>query len=127
MTRLGDLIDALRVAWDVQTSAPGAVVPEGGGTPHGQCAVTALVVQDLLGGALLRGVTAWGHSHYWNLIPGVGEVDLTREQYPHDLEISRGVEVSRERVTTGERADNARTVERYKLLRSRVLCYLGST
>src|SRR3954454_24381861 len=52
---------------------------------RGQCGVTALVVQDLLGGELLlaevhhvdgrrQGV------HYWNRIGGV-EVDLTREQF----------------------------------------------
>lgn len=124
MTDLSKLIDAIVSSWDVQTSAPGVITEDG--SPRGQCAVTALVVQDLLGGALLRGTTDRG-SHYWNLIPGVGEIDLTREQYPADLAITRGVEVGRERVLTGERAAAARTAERYALLRARVLAYLGSS
>jgi hypothetical protein len=43
--------------------------------------VTALVVQDLLGGQLVRGEGAQG-SHYWNLLPEIGELDLTRTQFP---------------------------------------------
>ena len=45
----------------------------------GQCAVTALLLQELLGGELLRSTVA-GISHYWNLIDG-HEVDLTLQQF----------------------------------------------
>jgi hypothetical protein len=52
---------------------------------RGQCGVTALVVQDLLGGELL--VAEVHHAdgrrqgvHYWNRIGGA-ELDLTREQF----------------------------------------------
>jgi hypothetical protein len=116
---MNKLIDAIVDSWDVMTSAPSAHYAAGDGKPHGQCAVTALVVQDYLGGTLLRGTTEHG-SHYWNLIPGVGEIDLTRGQFAADLEITRGVEVDRERVTDGERAIAARTAERYTLLAERV-------
>jgi len=77
------LIDALWSAWSVDTEAPGTRV-SGSGMPHGQCAVTALVVQDLLGGDLIRAVID-GESHYWNMIPGVGEIDLTRWQFSRRL------------------------------------------
>jgi hypothetical protein len=46
----------------------------------GQCAVTALVVQDFLGGHLLRGKVG-SVSHYWNLLPSGQQVDLTIGQF----------------------------------------------
>ena len=47
--------------------------------PWGQCAVTALVVQDRFGGELLR-ARVDGVSHYWNRLPDGSELDLTRER-----------------------------------------------
>lgn len=46
----------------------------------GQCAVTALVVQDLFGGELRRGHTD-SQTHYWNLLPDGQELDLTASQF----------------------------------------------
>lgn len=46
-----------------------------------QCAVTALVVQDFLGGDLLRCEMSDGDSHYWNRLPDGTELDLTSEQF----------------------------------------------
>jgi hypothetical protein len=48
---------------------------------HGQCAVTALAVQELLGGDLLR-ADVHGVSHYWNRLRSGEELDLTRSQFP---------------------------------------------
>jgi len=47
---------------------------------RGQCAVTALIVQDFLGGDLLC-ATINLTSHYWNLLPNRRELDLTKEQF----------------------------------------------
>ncbi len=78
---------AVRAAWCLWTSDP---VDQPGWTDanpaSGQCASTALVVQDRLGGDLLiadvheadgsrQGV------HYWNRLPDGTELDLTREQF----------------------------------------------
>jgi hypothetical protein len=46
----------------------------------GQCAVTALLVQETFGGELLRVVNE-GVSHYFNRLPDGSEVDLTRDQF----------------------------------------------
>jgi hypothetical protein len=46
-----------------------------------QCAITALVVQDIFGGDLLRCPMTNGDSHYWNRLPDGTEVDLTEEQF----------------------------------------------
>lgn len=89
--------------------------------PHGQCAVTALVVQDLLGGEILRAEIEGLGSHYWNLVPWMGEIDLTRAQFPDALILPRGVIVPRSRLLEGERAAQARTSERYEELLAAVL------
>jgi hypothetical protein len=79
---VGRLIDqltrAIRLAWTPQTSV--ADYWDTANPARGQCAPTALVVQDSLGGELLRGELE-GTSHYWNLLPDGTEVDLTREQF----------------------------------------------
>jgi len=48
----------------------------------GQCAITSLIVQDELGGELLRALLYDSKtSHYWNKLPSEEEVDLTRKQF----------------------------------------------
>src|SRR5947207_1939367 len=47
----------------------------------GQCAVTALIVQDLFGGDLLRCSVSPGGSHYLNRTESGQEIDLTRSQF----------------------------------------------
>lgn len=49
----------------------------------GQCAVTALVVNDLLGGDIMK-VKVNGESHYYNVVDG-DIIDYTRKQYEDGL------------------------------------------
>src|SRR5262245_27866317 len=98
------VLTAIRLAWGPDTGIGEGVAP---GSPVGQCAVTALLVQDVLGGEIVRGLTTCG-SHYWNRVPGMGDVDLTREQYGADVEIDRGDVVARSRLLEGDRALAAR-------------------
>ena len=81
---------------------------------RGQCAVTALLIQDLFGGSLLRAVVS-GESHYWNRLPDGTELDLTREQFSHF--VVDGVVVERDRSYVLSFPD---TAERYALLRALV-------
>ena len=116
----GNMIDfqALQESWCRDTGAGNSGLS---GMPVGQCAVTALLVQDLIGGQIVRTVivTESGEeSHYFNRIQGMGDIDLTRAQYPTHV-IPYGVEVERARLLEGERAITARTPERYVLLKSR--------
>jgi hypothetical protein len=82
-------------------------------SPVGQCAVTALVVQDAYGGRLLRGEVE-GRSHYWNLLQNGRSVDLTRDQFgcfkPLNIRIA-----TREVILEG-----SNTIQRYRLLGERV-------
>lgn len=80
----------------------------------GQCAVTAMIVQDFYGGEILRAVVTDSGSHYWNRIDGV-EVDFTRAQF-QKFELEGDVE-TRERAYLEENSD---TVARYTVLRERV-------
>ena len=110
----------LRAAWDADTCDPHDLPDWRPGNPaRGQCGVTALVVQDLLGGDLVLGeVVAGGKRtgyHYWNRLPGGHDVDLTAEQF-HPGEVVVGGEV-RQRPPDAPR----RCREQYELLRSRVL------
>ena len=73
------LADDIRAAWSRETSAdPDFWTPEN--PAWGQCAVTALVIQDAFGGDLRRGVVH-GMSHYWNRLPDGRMVDLTFKQF----------------------------------------------
>lgn len=79
----------------------------------GQCAVTALIIQDLLGGALLRAQIN-GIEHYWNQLPEF-ELDITRQQFRHVKTATAAQELSREFVLSF-----ADTVRRYHRLQKLV-------
>jgi hypothetical protein len=84
---LSAIEDLIRSVWSEDTCDPVDLSLWSAQTPaRGQCCVTALVVQDLLGGELLladvhhtdgsrQGV------HFWNRLAGGMELDLTREQF----------------------------------------------
>lgn len=78
----------IAAAWAAETSTHESWSPDN--PAAGQCAVTALVVQDVYGGDLLRVVNE-GESHYFNRLPDGREVDLTRGQFatwePSDAEL----------------------------------------
>ncbi len=86
------LAGALRAAWCRETSSdPDAWTPEN--PAWGQCAVTAVVVRDMLGGEVVWGEAALPDgrriSHYWNRIAG-RDIDLTREQFPAGTQLPPG-------------------------------------
>lgn len=84
---LTDLEEIIRSAWSAESCDPVDLDEWSPQNPaRGQCAVTALVLQEVLGGELLladvlnedgsrQGV------HFWNGLPSGLEVDLTREQF----------------------------------------------
>lgn len=84
-----------------------------------QCGMTALVVQDILGGELIIAEvhvdgTKVGH-HYWNRLPDGSDVDLTGDQFRPDEAVVGGKTIVRP-------PDAPRLHrEQYELLRQRVL------
>ncbi|MCS0636696.1 hypothetical protein NX801_13710 [Streptomyces sp. LP05-1] len=122
---LADIEHAVRASWSAETCTPEFRARWTGDNPaRDQCGVTALVLGDLLGGALMRGEVHVGgvrvDFHWWNrLEPGI-EIDLTREQFAPEETVTEGVVVPRPPVT-----ELRRLREEYELLRTRVLEKLG--
>lgn len=83
----------------------------------GQCAVTALIVQEYFGGeiAYCRHL-----NHYWNKLSDQSTIDLTRSQFPISAEICLDKIVNREDIMNSENAKRALTKERYEILKHRV-------
>ncbi|MET7365503.1 hypothetical protein ABZS61_06665 [Streptomyces sp. NPDC005566] len=116
---LADIEAAIRSSWDADTTTPGHRPRWDPDNPaRDQCGVTALVVNDLLGGELIRGEVRVGGErvdhHWWNRL-GLGvEIDLTREQFgPHEV-VTGGTVIDRP-------AEIVRLREEYETLRGRVL------
>ncbi|MFB8118507.1 hypothetical protein ACFC51_21830 [Streptomyces sp. NPDC055962] len=116
---LTDIEAAVRSSWSADTTTPAHRPQWDPGNPaRDQCGVTALVVNDLLGGDLIRGeVRVDGERvdhHWWNRL-GMGvEIDLTREQFGAHEIVSGGVVVERP-------PEIVRLREEYELLRAKVL------
>lgn len=106
------LEERVRRAWCRETSVDVDWSPEN--PAQGQCAVTALVVQDEFGGGLVR-CSVGATSHYWNVLPGGREVDLTREQFGAEFSPSKTEARSRSYVLSFPE-----TRRRYALLRERI-------
>ena len=110
---------ALGQSWSLETSYDPA-----GWSKHncawGQCAVSALIVQDLLGGDLLVGKVN-GIEHYWNELPDGRQLDLTKQQFGQVISLEEPSRVSREFVLSFPE-----TRTRYERLRRRVLARLGN-
>jgi hypothetical protein len=91
----------IRSSWGADTCPPDVHNPvwDPANRARGQCGVTALVVHDLLGGDLVRAeVRAAGERvdfHWWNLLPGGVEVDLTREQFGPEEIVTAAVALAR--------------------------------
>ncbi len=120
---LSDLEKALQKSWSKETSySPDSWSTDN--SPFGQCAVTALVVNDYLGGEIVwadavlpDGKTV---SHYFNLING-NEVDLTRPQFPQGTVIPKGVMKNKNFPTTRDfMLSNDNTKRRYEILEKAV-------
>jgi hypothetical protein len=107
-----DIARAAKRAWARETSAAAEWTTK---EPElGQCAVTALLVQDAYGGVLKRALVN-SVSHYWNEVDGQ-VVDLTRAQFEAPLSIEGEIERERDYVLSNEA-----TAARYALLKNTVV------
>jgi len=127
---LEELTAAVSNAWSAETSAS----PDEWSVDNpalGQCAVTACVVQDYMGGDILNSVVTLpdgsADSHYYNLIDEE-EIDLTKQQFPHGSAFSDGQPKTKGFASTRDYclSYNA-TRRRYEALRAKVGQTLTST
>ncbi|WP_424888680.1 YunG family protein [Streptomyces sp. XH2] len=116
---LTDIEKALRSSWGADTCTPECRSQWNSANPaRDQCGVTALVLNDLLGGDLVRGEVRVGGArtdfHWWNRLGEGVEIDLTREQFGPEEIVTAGVVIPRP-------PEIKRLREEYELLRARVL------
>ncbi|MFC9660245.1 hypothetical protein ACFVJ5_08410 [Nocardia sp. NPDC127606] len=112
----------LQSAWSAETSASADWTDDN--AAKGQCAVTACVVQDYLGGDILHTTASMPGgktvSHYINLIDGI-QVDLTAEQFPEYTQFSPPTPKTKSFASTRDYClSYVHTKQRYDLLRTRV-------
>lgn len=88
-----------------------------GNPSFGQCVVTALIIQDYLGGELLF---CKHRNHYWNKLPDGKEIDLTQHQFERDEKICLDEIKSKNSVLNSTNARIADTLNRYIILKQRV-------
>lgn len=125
---LTDLQAIIRSGWSSESCDPVDLQDWSPQNPaRGQCAVTALVLQEILGGELLlaevlnqdgsrQGV------HFWNRLAGGLEVDLTREQFRASEAVQTPTVVDRpDDLTTG------RLYPQYQALAGAVQATLSAT
>lgn len=83
----------------------------------GQCAVTAALVFDLLGGEIIRTEVDGFGSHYYNRFASGSEVDLTRSQFPKETNVPPGESRTIEYLLDSSNAQKAKTRERFQKLK----------
>ncbi|MEM8532218.1 MAG: hypothetical protein AAGF95_15340 [Chloroflexota bacterium] len=105
------LIDALKSSWSLESSSKWTQ----DNPALGQCGVTALVVQDVLGGEILK--TKYGEIwHFYNLIDDE-PVDFTKSQFAKPIVYSN-------HVSNREEAFSDTNAEQYGYLRAAVQKHL---
>ena len=121
-----ELLRHFRAAWGADTCYPDMSEEWTPDAPsRDQCGMTALVVQDVLGGDLVladvhvAGVKV-GH-HYWNRLPDGSDIDLTGDQFRPEEEVVGGTVVVRPPDAP------RRHREQYERLRRRVFERLAGT
>lgn len=120
---------ALKESWCKDTSADPKNWTKDNPT-WGQCAVTALIVNDYFGGEIVwaEAVLPNGRkiSHYFNKINDK-EIDITRSQFPENTFISKGIPKLKEQSTTRDYVISfPATQHRYELLKNIVENNLNS-
>ncbi|MEY9893458.1 hypothetical protein ABIA31_007138 [Catenulispora sp. MAP5-51] len=126
MLNIETLRPVIEASWGRDTCDPAGRDEWRPENPSGsQCSMTALVVQDLLGGDLIHaevhmnGAKVW--NHYWNRLPDGTDVDLTADQF----RFLDGATVVNDKVVHRPPEGPRRCREEYELLRTRVLTALG--
>ena len=116
---INELKQILIKSWSRETCSPGLREKWSEENPSlGQCAITAMIVKDALGGKIMRCMTSTG-SHYYNIINDE-IVDLTVEQFLGEIpRYEEGSERTMEYLLSNED-----TKKRYLMLVNEVAHYI---
>ena len=122
--KISELEKALKASWNADTSR--SYLPER--PSSGQCAVTALVIQDYFGGDVVRTHAMLPNgkleSHYFNRIND-DDIDLTKEQFPKGTIIRKGSDTVNGLTIREYTLSFPDTVKRYNTLKKRVEEFLN--
>ena len=101
-----ELKQLLMQSWNFETCSPGLRDKWSEENPSlGQCAITALIVNDFFGGKIMRCMASSG-SHYYNIVDDE-LVDLTVEQFLEEIpDYENGEERTREYLLSNEDTKN---------------------
>ena len=112
---INELKQLLLKSWDAETCVPGLRSEWTNDNPSlGQCAITALIVNDFFGGKIMRCMASSG-SHYYNIIDDE-IIDLTVEQFLGEIpQYEDGSERTKDYLLGNEDTKN-----RYLLLNKRL-------
>lgn len=117
------LESALKKSWSKETCYPPTQKDWSNKNPaFGNCAITALTVQDYFGGELLY---CKHYHHYWNRLPDGQEIDLTRSQFKEAVTVCVDEIKSRVYVLESDSAKQGATLKRYTLLENKVKTLLN--
>ena len=110
----------LSECWNIETCSPGLKDKWSEDNPSiGQCAITALIVNDYFDGKIMRCMSSSG-SHYYNIIDDK-IIDLTKEQFLGEIPLyEEGQERTREYLLSNED-----TKKRYLMLKESLLNIIG--
>jgi hypothetical protein len=112
------LRSAFKKSWSKSTTYPRTKEKWSPENPaFGQCAVTSLVINDLYGGKIVYNED---YHHFWNVLKDGTVIDLTKVQFGSGVKIKGFSESSREYILESAAAAEAKTPQRYKLLKSKV-------
>lgn len=123
-------VAAIRSSWSADTCDPVDLADWSPQNPaRGQCAVSSLVLNDILGGELLLADVEFATGgkqgvHYWNRLPDGTELDLTREQFVDGEVIGPAASVQ---IPPFDQRGGARLAAQYQLLLGRVAAALSVT
>ena len=117
MTTIKNLEKAMRKAWSKDTAYPLDQSRWIASTPEiGQCAVTALIIQDEFHGDIVYNAR---FDHFYNILPSGKIMDLTKGQFNKKV-TGPVVIVNRDEILNSANAKKFKTLQRYNLLKQRL-------
>lgn len=127
MVDLKDIVKALEASWNYDTTFDASEwTPEN--PSRGQCVVSSLVVQDYLGGELLRYTVDENNlheTHYLNQLDDGTIIDTTGKQYDEPVNLRmKPVNIEGFDSIRNKRLNDKITNNHYILLKNRVVSYL---
>lgn len=117
---LNDLFRILLKCWEKETAYPASQADyiKDNDPTYGQCAITAIIVNDIFGGTIHKIKIDGGGTHYFNKIDG-HYIDLTRDQF--DLYNINVNYEQNEEVTKEQCLNNEDTLKRYNVLKEHIV------